>query len=92
MLTDQDRLHRAVIEKLMCNMQVDLAATAREFGFAPSSLADAPGLEGLEAKGLITRHGWRLAVLPQWRAATRLVAACFDQYLGQTEVRHSLAV
>jgi oxygen-independent coproporphyrinogen-3 oxidase len=91
-MRDQDRLRRAVIEKLMCNLEVDLAATAGEFGLAPSSLADASGLERLEAQGLISRNGWRVTVPHQWRSATRLVAACFDQHLEKAETRHSVAV
>ncbi len=40
-LSDEDRLRREVIERLMCDLEVDLAAVARRHGRAPVLFADA---------------------------------------------------
>ena len=92
-LTDDDRLRRAVIERLMCDLAVDLDAVAAPFGksaadFRPELAALAPYAE----QGVVAIEGGRLTVPPAARAAVRLVAAAFDSYLGKSQAIHAAAV
>ena len=92
-LTEDDRLRRAVIERVMCDYWVDLAAMALSHGTGLSTFADAlPALGVLEADGVITRDGGHVTVVEAYRPLVRSVAACFDRYLDQGARRHSMAV
>jgi oxygen-independent coproporphyrinogen-3 oxidase len=92
-LTDDDRLRRAIIERLMCDLAVDLDAVAAPFGksaadFRPELATLAPYTE----QGIVEIAGGRLTVPPAARAAVRLVAAAFDSYLGKSQAIHAAAV
>lgn len=92
-ISDEDRLRRAVIERLMCDLSVDLAAVAAEFGVAPDHFApEVDAMADLMDDGVVLRDGWRLTVSDDGRPLVRAVAAKFDQYLKAGEQRHSKAV
>jgi oxygen-independent coproporphyrinogen-3 oxidase len=94
-LTPEDRLRRAVIERIMCDLTVDLPDMARRFAASPAALlADAAPLSAFAADGLVSWDGARLAVTRRGRPFLRNVAALFDQYLQQTASgpRHARAV
>ena len=81
-----DRLRAEVIERLMCEQRVDLAALGAE------ALLDEGELAPLLAFGLVRRSGYVLEVPADARPLTRAVAAAFDAYLPRTEGRHAAAV
>jgi oxygen-independent coproporphyrinogen-3 oxidase len=87
-LTEDDRARAAVIERLMCDLEVDLAAVARGRDFAD----EIESLRGIEDEGLLVIDGRRLRVTPEGRPFVRLVAAAFDAYLANGKARHSSAV
>ncbi len=92
-LDADDRLRSDVIERLMCDYAVDLAAVAAAHDVAPEALAD--GIERLDElvrDGLVTVDGWRVAMTADGRAFVRLAAAAFDAYLARAAARHSVAV
>jgi oxygen-independent coproporphyrinogen-3 oxidase len=92
-LTREDRLRRAVIERIMCDLSVDLATVAARHDAAPSSLMDAaPALEQMSRDGLIHWSGDRLTVTDVGRPFARTVAAAFDTYLRTGAARHAVAV
>ncbi|MBF0394236.1 MAG: oxygen-independent coproporphyrinogen III oxidase [Alphaproteobacteria bacterium] len=92
-LTDEDRLRRSLIERLMCDLSVDLEAVATSFGQSPDHFdAELPALAGLEADGMVIREGRRLRITTDGKPLVRAVAAVFDQYLRTGEQRHSKAV
>ena len=98
-LSPEDRLRRDVIERLMCDLQVDLAAVSARHGFAPDLFADSlPALTPLLRDGLAVRDGWKIAIPESGRAFTRTVCAVFDAYLPPAQEnaavpkRHSAAV
>jgi oxygen-independent coproporphyrinogen-3 oxidase len=97
-LDDDDRLRRAVIERLMCDMAVDLDAIARRFGRPGYDWnAEREMLRQLEADGLVDLDGTAVRVRPESRALVRVVAAVFDRYLDQcadatTAPKHAIAV
>lgn len=88
-----DRVRRAVIERLMCDLAVDVAAVARRFGRAPDTLAPAfAALAPLSRDGLCRIDGWTVTIPDDARVLMRAVAACFDKYLDTGAGRHSRAV
>ena len=92
-LTAEDRLRRAVIERIMCDFAVDLAAVAAQQGADPDTLMDAaPALRTMARDGLVQWSGYRLGVTPVGRPFVRGVAAAFDTYLRTGIGRYSAAV
>jgi oxygen-independent coproporphyrinogen III oxidase len=92
-LTPEDRVRREVIERLMCELEVDLAAIARRHGRLPGMFAASlPALTELEKDGVAVRNGWHLAVTEEGRPLVRAVCAAFDIYLHRSDGRHSAAV
>ncbi len=82
-LSDDDRLRRAVIERLMCDLAVDLDAVARRFFRDPEDLAPSiDALAPLVEDGLVAIDGWRVTVSDDGRTFLRLVCAAFDAYLA----------
>jgi oxygen-independent coproporphyrinogen-3 oxidase len=86
-LTREDKARRAAIERLMCDLALDLDSVPAAI------LAGArPGLEALEEDGLVRlTNGW-LMIPQEARAFLRHAAACFDGRLAQGVGRHSAAV
>ncbi len=92
-LGQQDRLRRAVIERIMCDFAVDLAAVAAQHAADPAALMDAaPALQAMARDGLVQWTGYDLRVTDTGRPFVRGVAAAFDTYLGTGIGRHSAAV
>jgi len=86
-LTEDDRLRRHCIERVMCDFSLDL-------GDLPPELVEAarPALEMLEADGILHLAPDMLWVSLAGRRHVRHVAACFDAYLARGVARHSKAV
>ncbi len=90
-LSDDDRLRWTIIERLMCDLAVDLDAIAGT-GAAIRFSSELAQLEPLADKGLMTVEGSRIAVTERGRPYIRIAAAAFDAYLAAGQKRHSLAV
>ncbi|TVQ59038.1 MAG: oxygen-independent coproporphyrinogen III oxidase [Rhodobacteraceae bacterium] len=94
-LKADDVLRRAVIERLMCDMEVDLAAAAFAHGETPGYFAaEIDALRPFVDDGLVAVEQGRVRVDPRGRPALRAIAAAFDAYLdpeAQT-ARHAVAV
>ncbi len=94
-LAGEDRLRRAVIERLMCDLAVDLDAVARAHGYAPGHFAPELARCGQFVEdGLARVEGSLLTVPEAGRAALRVVASLFDQHLAPEggQRRHAVAV
>ncbi len=94
-LTAEDRLRRAVIERIMCDLEADLDGIAAAHGMDPAPLHRATeGLERFEQDGLARYDRGRLRVTPAGRPFVRSVAALFDAYLPDSLAtpRHAQAV
>ena len=92
-LNDEDRLRRDIIERLMCDLHVNLASFealpgAPEDGFA----SERARLEPMVDDGLIHIDGGHIQVTEPGRAFVRTVCAIFDTYLETGKGRHSSAV
>jgi oxygen-independent coproporphyrinogen III oxidase len=89
----QDRLRAAVIERLMCDLHVDVGAVCEAQGYSADALdACIESARQLEADGLCAVQGRKLTVPQNARRLVRVAAACFDERLPQTQARHSKAV
>jgi oxygen-independent coproporphyrinogen-3 oxidase len=90
---DDDRLRRTIIERLMCDLGVDLDAVAAGFGQDATRFdGELAALAPLQADGLVTVAGRRITVTEDGRTLVRAVCAAFDRYLQRGEQRHSKAV
>ena len=97
-VSDDDRLRRAVIERIMCDMAADLDAIARQGG-APGHdwTPELAALRQLEQDGLVDLDGAVLSVRQESRQLVRVVASVFDRYLDVSDrpdsvPRHAIAV
>ena len=87
---DHDLLFGEVIERLMSNLEVDLEAVAVRYGAPMSIFADSLArLAPLVEDQVVRLDGPKIRLFTPHRVAIRAVAACFDQYLGQSQTRHS---
>jgi oxygen-independent coproporphyrinogen-3 oxidase len=85
-LADDDRARRSVIERLMCELAVDLNGSTARFG------AELEALEPFVADGLVHVRDGVIRIRPEGRALVRTVCAVFDAYLDRGAARHSRAV
>lgn len=101
-LTPDDRWRRAVIERIMCDLEVDLPKITESFpGSSQAALMDVTRFAAYVADGLAAWDGKILRVTEQGRPFVRNIAALFDAYLGQARpkqaqdgqvLRHSRAI
>jgi len=92
-LSDEDRLRRDVIERLMCDLRVDLAAVGRPYGkTARHFAAELDALKPMAADGLVTIDGDLIEITELGHPLMRTVCAIFDTYLASGAGRHSRAV
>lgn len=86
--SDEDRLRGAIIERLMCDLELDLNVYGGEDRFA-SELSQ---LRPLAEQGLLDLEGTRVRITESGRPFVRIAAAVFDAYLAAGQKRHSVAV
>jgi oxygen-independent coproporphyrinogen III oxidase len=93
-LSDDDRLRGNIIERLMCDMAVDLDAIAAESGFdlATDFSDELESLRPYLDNGSVLVDGHRIQITEMGRPYMRLVASVFDTYLAGAKSRHSVAV
>ena len=90
--TAKDRMRAYAIERLLCDMSVDLCAVARQFGFDRQDFDAALfRLHELEAHGLCETDGMTVSVPPSARLLIRNVAAALDPRLVRKDNRHAMA-
>ncbi|HKY87686.1 MAG TPA: coproporphyrinogen III oxidase, partial [Pseudorhodoplanes sp.] len=93
-LSGDDCMRADIIERLMCDLSVDLDAVVGECG-APvreTFASELSALQPLAAEGVVQIDGSRVMVTEQGRPFVRLVAAAFDAYLPRGQARHSIAI
>ncbi|BBC02236.1 MULTISPECIES: oxygen-independent coproporphyrinogen III oxidase [Bradyrhizobium] len=93
LLTDDDRFHAEIIERIMCDLTVDLSETSRRYGRDPSlAVVDRSRLDGLIADGVVVMDDSRLSIAGGAEFLARSVASIFDAHLTRSGATHSLAV
>lgn len=92
-INDDDKLRRAIIMTLMCDLEADLDRICAQFGADSNQFGDElAALAPLQADGLVQVNGHRIIVTDEGRTLVRAVGAAFDRYLKRGEQRHSKAV
>ncbi|WP_254439393.1 oxygen-independent coproporphyrinogen III oxidase [Pandoraea iniqua] len=81
-LTDDDRLRRDVISRLMCHMSLNFEAIeqAHDIDFVAYFAAELGELADLAEDGLVAIDARGLRVLPAGRLLVRVIAQVFDSY------------
>lgn len=89
-LTAEDRPRGEVIERLMCDLAVDLDAICRRHQADPSCFAaEIEKVVRLAEDRLAVRSGMRIEVPEAARLLIRVLCATFDTRLAGTEGRHA---
>jgi oxygen-independent coproporphyrinogen III oxidase len=93
-LSTDDRVRGHIIERLMCDLAVDLDAVTSESGFdiGTDFSEELDSLQPYTESGALVIDGRRLRITEKGRPYMRLVASVFDSYLNKTRSRHSVAV
>ncbi|WFU13372.1 oxygen-independent coproporphyrinogen III oxidase (plasmid) [Rhizobium sp. CB3090] len=92
LLTQEDKLRGRIIERLMCDFEVDLEAFSREAGYDAGFLLERNDrFRELVADGVVAIVEGRVTVSKDSRFMVRAVAAAFDAYLGALGRTHSKA-
>jgi len=93
LLTDEDRFRAEIIERIMCDMAVDLSETSRRHGLDPKlAVVDRSRIDSLIADGVVVIDDGRLSVAGGAEFLVRSVASAFDAYLPRCGATHSPAV
>jgi len=92
-LSADDKLRRDIIERIMCDLTVDLGEACAAHGMDAGILdKDIEKLAPLREDGICSVEGHRISVSEIGRPFVRLVASAFDAYLDSGQGRHSKAV
>ncbi|HEX7759294.1 MAG TPA: oxygen-independent coproporphyrinogen III oxidase [Caulobacteraceae bacterium] len=92
-VTEEDRFRGEVIERLMCDLTVDLAQVAARHGRVVEDLADADtGLAEMQTDGLVEREGAVIRITELGRPFVRSACLQFDGYLDRAALRHPRVV
>lgn len=84
-LDADDRIRRTLIDRLMCDGEVDLSSLQQRFGIEPKRYF-AGELEALKAHGeLATLEGTTIRTTPLGKLLVRNVCMLFDRYLPQRD-------
>lgn len=88
-----DSLVGSVIEKLMCNFEIDLSQIGPDSDSAGDGFRTAlAALIPLQNDGLVEVSGSMVKVTETGKPYIRNIAACFDEYWETSSARHSRAV
>jgi oxygen-independent coproporphyrinogen III oxidase len=92
-LTQDDRLRAEIIERIMCDFEVDLDPICARHGAASETmLKSSPRLQDLISDGVVRLDGASLALADDSRFLVRSVGAAFDAHLDGSKQPHSRAV
>ena len=94
-VTDEDKIRRETIMRVMCDLSLDYAAMSQRLGmnFASHFERELDSLAGFEADGLVRRFPTGLEVTDAGRLFIRNIAMCFDNTLAPAgERKHSKTI
>ena len=91
--TAEDRFRADIIERIMCDLAVDLPLISQLHGRDHrSAIVDRPRIESLIADGAVTMVDDRLSISAGAAFLVRSVASAFDAHLAHSAATHSRAV
>lgn len=88
--TPDDRLRARAIEMLMCDFRLDMAELRDGFGAQAAALAPNIAKIAQHFEGFVERSDAGLAIRPEGRPLTRMIASGFDAYVPEG-IRYSHA-
>jgi oxygen-independent coproporphyrinogen-3 oxidase len=92
-VTADDRFRGEIIERLMCDLEVDLGEICERHDRGLSELsAERARLRPLQADGLLEVHGARIRVTEAGRHLVRSACLAFDAHTDTEGLRHSRTV
>ena len=94
-MTDEDKIRRETIMRVMCDLSLDYAAMSQRLGlnFASHFERELESLAGFESDGLVRRFPTGLEVTDAGRLFIRNIAMCFDNTLAPVaERKHSKTI
>jgi oxygen-independent coproporphyrinogen-3 oxidase len=94
-MTDEDKIRRETIMRVMCDLSLDYAAMSQRLGinFAQHFASELAALVPFEADGLVKRMPTGLEVTDTGRLFIRNIAMCFDNTLASvSERKHSRTI
>jgi oxygen-independent coproporphyrinogen-3 oxidase len=94
-VTDEDKIRRETIMRVMCDLSFDYAAMSQKLGinFEQHFATELAALAPFEADGLVKRTPTGLEVTDAGRLFIRNIAMCFDNMLAPVgERRHSKTI
>lgn len=92
-LTDEDRVRRHIIERLMCDLHVDVAQVCKLHNVAVNHFAaEFARLDELAEDGIVRRSGTKIEAPSEARPVVRALCAVFDEYHTPDEARYSRAL
>jgi oxygen-independent coproporphyrinogen-3 oxidase len=88
-LTEEDKLRRTAIMRLMCDLGLNFAEMSQQLGvdFADHFASEIASLADLEADGLLNRSEESIVITEMGRLFIRNIAMRFDAYLPQESER-----
>ena len=95
LVTEEDRIRRETIMRVMCDLSLDFTAMSRKLGvnFVEHFAQELASLADLEADGLVRRTPQGLEVTETGRLFIRIIAMRFDNQLAPPgERRHSRTI
>ena len=92
-LTQDDRVRRDIIERLMCDLGIDLDEVSDRWRVSPHDFDGALAtLAPMVEEGLVNMSDARIEVHADARPVIRAVCAAFDTYLRPSESQHSAGI
>jgi len=94
-VTEEDKIRRETIMRVMCDLSLDFAAMSRKLGinFAQHFAEELASLSLFELDGLVKRAAGSIEVTDAGRLFIRNIAMCFDNTLAPVgERRHSKTI
>lgn len=92
-ISTEDKMRREVIERLMCDLEVNLADVVSKYDLPTTFFAgEYLRLQSFEEDNLLSLDGDKIVVTEEGRFLVRSICAVFDTYLGNGAGRHSRAV
>lgn len=89
-VTKDDKVRRDIIERLMCDLYVDLTQIEQDYELPEGSFqTELEALEILATDGLLTLDNKTISITDNGRFLVRTICAVFDTYLGKGIGKHS---